>query len=243
MTVKSRSQSKTNEKPILFSDPMVRALLNGSKTHTRRIIKPTWSRCLDLADDDDRAKALAMCPYGQPGTNLWVRECFTLDHARFYPHHPIIYRADGYDPLQAQGPDPDHPGEVFSPEQKAWYPFRWKPSIFLPREQCRIVLKVKDVRIEALQDVTEEDAINEGMERNCHEWNLPRYLRKCPSCSRFEMCASRNEFIHDGLGDLDDPVTARDAFRYLWGKINGETEFGWDANPWVFVVSFERIKP
>lgn len=235
-------ETAQQEKPILFSDPMVRAILADRKGQTRRVIKPTWSRCLDLADDDDRAKALAMCPYGKPGTRLWVRECFSLDHARFYPHYPIIYRADGYDPLQDAGPDPDHPGQVYSPEQNGWFPFRWRPSIFLPREHCRILLRVTDVRIEALQDITEQDAIAEGMERNCHEWNLPRFSRKCPECSRFEVCRARDEFIHDGLKDDDEAVTAKEAFQWLWSKINGDGEFGWDANPWVFVVSFERIK-
>jgi len=225
----------TNEKPIMFSDPMIRAILNGTKTQTRRVITPqptlpaehcvftgwddSWSTH-DARDADPSVVDEWVCPYGKPGTHLWVRECWSPDHAAFYPNFPVIYRSDGYDPLKDQGEEPDHPGQV-----------------------SRITLRVESIRVERVNDISEEDAIAEGMERNCDEWNMPRYLRKCPACNDVEMCQARNEFIHDGLGPACFPVTAVEAFKYLWEKINGSRGFGWDVNPYVWVVGFERIKP
>lgn len=208
-----------SEKPILFSDAMVNAILgNGRrhpKIHTRRVVTPqptlpeqfccftAWNDSWSTHDSRDRDPVVVdewVCPYGYAGTRLWVRECWTTDHARFYPNFPLIYRADGDDPLQVQGPDPEHPGQVYSPEQKQWYPFRWRPSIHMRREHSRITLEVERVWIEPLQDISEADAIAEG-------------------------------------------VADREAFRHLWNEINGERGFGWDVNPWVWVIEFKRIKP
>lgn len=192
------------ERPILFSDPMVRAIRKPTahrpKTKTRRIIKASWYRCLDLDDPEDRAKAIEGCPYGQVGDRLWVREAWSPDHSTFYPHFSVIYRADGYDPLQECQYLGDRPGHVWSSEQNGWYPFRWRPSIHMPRHLCRLRLEIESVEIQRLQQIDEADAIAEGS---------------------------------------DDLA----AFRKLWADLNESRGFGWDVNPFVWVIGFKRITP
>lgn len=153
--------TQCRERPILFSGPMVRAILSGKKTQTRRIVKQSYSRgeifanvqrCqkvepveggwlfydeIDTSHDQDLA-----CPYGVPGDRLWVREAWApCIGGKDGPENPILYRADdlpGYDDLT------------------------WRPSIHMPRRACRIRLDVTDVRVQRLQEITEEDAIAEG---------------------------------------------------------------------------------
>jgi hypothetical protein len=132
------------ERPILFSAPMVRALLDGSKTQTRRVAKLTDAAHVKEPrghrrwHPGDPAASLA-CPYGQPGDRLWVRE--TWIDASSALHSCVIYRADGND--QACGQP-------------------WKPSIFMPRWASRITLEITAVRCERLQDISEADAMADG---------------------------------------------------------------------------------
>lgn len=159
------------ERPILFSGPMVRAILAVRKTVTRRLVQrpnpdatgverqvaaPT---CIDLPPGAHFYRWLLrggisagfLCPYGQPGEHLWVRETFAPSY--FDDGRPA-FRAD-YDRARV--------GDVV-PEPK------WKPSIFMPRDMSRLVLEVVSVRVERLQDVTEEDAQAEGVEPTVSEW-------------------------------------------------------------------------
>ena len=152
------------ERPILFSGPMVRAILEGRKTQTRRVVKPQpelqlksarWMRCADeqhalfTQHDGELCGQMAStrkCPYGKPGDRLWVRE--TWAHRRWMlgdasPSPTTVYRADGED---LKGCD------------------RWRPSIHMPRWASRITLEVVGVRVERLQDISEEDAKAEGIE-------------------------------------------------------------------------------
>lgn len=141
------------ERPILFSAPMVRAILAGAKTQTRRVVK---DRHIDAAPPACLFQWLReRCPYGQPGDRLWVRE--TWQHANF-PFGPyddscqVFYRADYMD-------DPHGPDGEKSPEGK----YRnWKPSIHMPRSASRILLEITSVRVERLQDISESDACAEG---------------------------------------------------------------------------------
>jgi len=119
-------------KPILFSGPMVRAILDERKTQTRRVVKP--QTCYK---ENPRPR----CPYGHPGDLIWVRE--TWADVNSYEGPAICYRADGNHINGA----PEH---------------RWKPSIFMPRWASRLTLKITDVRIEQVQDINREDAIAEG---------------------------------------------------------------------------------
>lgn len=162
------------ERPILFSAPMVRAILEGRKTMTRRVIK---NQCEHIGIGRDESgvfvhrhcehdTGITRCPYGQPGDRLWVRETFLYD---YFMHentagipdlpdgqfsHRIVYRAS----------NPDHPITVGSE--------KWKPSIFMPRKYSRITLEITNVRVERLQDISEEYAKQEGFPDVVHFYEL-----------------------------------------------------------------------
>ena len=135
------------ERPILFSGPMVRAILEGRKTMTRRVVKPQPSKSCNV-DSETACEILAKgCPYGDPGDKLWVRETFCeTANVRGDGHYLCRYRAgDEYDKIvECAGP--------------------WKPSIFMPRWASRITLEITSVRVERLQKINAVDAIAEGIE-------------------------------------------------------------------------------
>jgi len=221
------------ERPMLMSAPMVRALLAGTKTQTRRVVKPPRNRpafvLLDhgngwwpyQSDDgeselcDDGMEHPYTCPYGKPGDRLWVREAFMHEPADYcweasvsIPCRPAstVYRADFPD---------SRPGEG------------WKPSIHMPRCASRITLEVTAVRVERLQEISEADAIAEGITTI---W---------PDGPRDD--GGPNHYTVDvDPGHLNGP-TAATVYRMLWELINGEGS--WDANPWVWVVEFKRVTP
>lgn len=206
----------TRERPILFSTPMVRAILDGSKTQTRRVVKP-WEpnyptsapKALptDFSMLPDGTPFRAACPYGQPGDRLWVRETFqgpmweegTWDPDTDY-HKPEFceYRADG-------GPMPEYVDFEDNLHQG------WKPSIHMPRWASRITLEVTGVRVERLQDISARDAIAEGV--------------KPTSDGAFH--------IEEDQYRAPDPA---ECYARLWEAINGPGS--WDANRWVWVVEF-----
>lgn len=187
--------------PILFSTPMVQAILDGRKTMTRRVIKPQpdedgLAKFLPTRQWHDTDARVYKCPYGKPGDILWVRETFANLNADF-PTNPkcYVYKAD-----DLQG--------------NSYGPVTWKPSIHIPKEACRLFLKVTDVRVERLQEISEDDAKAEGIEK------MSGYYR---------------DYLNRG-GNL--PPYA--SFQSLWQSINGPES--WDANPWVWVIQFERIQ-
>ena len=195
------------EKPILFSGPLVRAIIEGRKTQTRRVIKPDWYRCLDLSDADDVAKAFARCPYGEPGDQLWVRETWSVHSIydslppRYINQCPkVSYWADG------------------NPEG-----LKVRQSIFMPRWASRIDLLVTGIRVERVQDISWQDAIAEGV--------VPG---SCPCC--FRAVNGCTDCMDTGFAE--NPV---DEFSMLWDGINKKRGFGWESNPWVWCVDFERI--
>ena len=194
------------DRPILFSAPMVRAILAGTKTQTRRTMKPQpfftlearsgfaleAKRCRRWAGDflDVKSPNIdALCPYGQPGDRLWVRETWARPDRRADNLSPWVYAAD-------YAERPQH---------------RWKPSIHMQRAASRTTLEVTGVRVERLQDISEADAYDEG----AAEWaaETQRDGNKWPNIVR--------------------------AYQGLWESINGPGS--WDANPWVWVLSFRRI--
>lgn len=142
------------ERPILFSAPMVRALLDGRKTQTRRIVKKLHPSCREMIAHDrigglftcrdafSRCVQMLPCPYGQPSDRLWVKEAFAPMEDAQSPGS-VQYRADR-----------EHPQVT-----------KWKPSIFMPRRASRILLEVVSVRAEQLQDISAADAIAEGIQR------------------------------------------------------------------------------
>jgi len=200
------------ERPILFNGAMVRALLDGTKTQTRRVVKPQPSASSDsaiLGPDSvwrfshptlrgpvSHATDDVRCPYGQPGDRLWVRETWT--HPLHHSHPIALYRATDESAALAHL-DFD----------------RWIPSIHMPRWASRITLEVTDVRVERLNDCSEMDAMAEGMPFNASAVGTPTPgARPGPS--------------------------AIAAYRGLWESINGAGS--WELNPWVWVLGFKRLK-
>ena len=201
------------ERPILFSAPMVRALLDGSKTQTRRVVKPApgdvpgTMRHPDVAIFGALAHAAYgdewRCPYGQPGERLWVREAWQ------HQEGGAIYDAAG-------GVADAFESETVYRASRPHYPGPWKPSIHMPRGASRIDLEIVDVRVERLQNISEADAIAEGIGLN-------------PSAVGVRMS-----------GDNPEPMAVA-MYRALWEQINGAGS--WDANPWVWAVSFKVVRP
>ena len=191
------------ERPILFSAPMVRAILAGTKTQTRRALRwqPDMSPGEPPFDYQEGPGWPGRCPYGEPGDVLWVRETHALVRAPDFTS--VIYRADGAEhPCDdALGIDPEPCDRMSPAAAKRW---RWRPSIHMPRRACRLRLLVTDVRVRRVQSISEEDARAEGVRPPEHQ-------------------------------------TARGAFADLWDSINAKRGFGWREDPWVWVVSFERV--
>lgn len=211
--------------PIPFKAEMVRAVLDGSKTQTRRPLKVQPHSVAEVASGNhlfdyrtdlaDYSRVVPMadlvkrCPYGQPGDGLWVREAWkahtTFDHLppRDIPQSHVWYMAD--DGYKAES--------------------RYRQGMFMPRWASRITLEVVSVRVERLQDISEADALAEGIDR-------PENM------SAEEMKALD---VWDGaerayFNALNQPVNQ---YRRLWDQINGPDS--WAANPWVWVVEFRRL--
>lgn len=230
------------QRPILFSTPMVQAIPPGRKTQTRRTkgldyinslgSSITWGKCFMGEEmtytppcppglhaffgnpDTDEWYAPIKCPYGQPGDILWVRETWKPKYVKGglygfrlqYPDvHPWFYAAEG--------------------ESEKGYG-RWKPSIHMPREAARIFLRITDIRVERLQDITEEDAMAEGAEPMNHR------------CGGFGYYEAGGEIMDCACQSWDQGEYGM-GFKWLWQSINGPES--WTANPWVWVVSFEKV--
>lgn len=217
------------ERPILFSGPMVRAILDGRKTMTRRVAKRTASGLVKEPNGHRRwhpadPDAVAACPYGSPGDRLWVRETWGSADGMYHGHENdvprvIAYRADKS--AIDQGLSRQVPIPAWDLAQWNWGTIKWRPSIHMPRWASRITLEVTDVRLERLQDISEEDAKAEGVATRC--------------------LAEPDESPECSVGFRNPDGFALDNFRSLWDAINGAES--WDANPWVWVVSFRRLQP
>ena len=193
-------------RPILFSGPMVRALLDGSKTQTRRAWRDQPPPGVRVAYAPGQTK----CPYGQPGDQLWVREAWGL-HAYGDDtdwHKETVTSQDLDDNIIAYRAD-------WGPLQQSCH---WRPSIHMPRAISRITLEITDLRVERLRDISEADALAEGVTP------YPNHPGR---------------FLSGHRPGLNFP-SAVAAYRDLWEAINGPGT--WDANPWVWVVEFRRIK-
>lgn len=215
------------ERPILFNTEMVRAILYGSKTQTRRIIKPQptnpqWNNIGWVGWDDGHGYQMkAPC---NPGDILWVRETWVFDSGdEDYGTGCFMYKADM--PIHIDAKDTAHGDDVDITAED----YKWHPSIHMPKEAARIFLRVKDVRVEKLQDITVLDAINEGCCGTiCDHANANPTLR-CTDCYN--------------TGWLESPDTE---FALLWDTTVKKTDlpvYGWEANPWVWVIEFERCEP
>lgn len=232
--------ARTEERPILFNAPMVRAILDGRKTQTRRVVKPQPANGWALeeqpvlgritSEHPDRGRfgvfirqrintdyplsSLIPCPHGAPGDLLWVRETFGHEVRALggTQHEKICYRATNPNAVRCYD---CNGGEI---------PMKWTPSIHMPRWASRILLRVTDVRVERLREISEADAIAEGVSELPMQHQVPgAWWSADPTDTK----------LHSR--------TSRGAFRLLWESINGAES--WDANPWVWVIEFERVKP
>lgn len=201
---------RVRELPILFNDEMVQALLTGRKTCTRRAIKlPDKMTGRPIGKSGDSSNPLGFFypggikrpPY-QPGDILYVRETWSEIKNADGSHKKYVYKASDQYPFG---------------ESRYIIKFNWKPSIHMPKEAARIWLKVTDVRVERLQDITEAEAILEGATNNI-------------------------AFIHSPDNEYDHIHTAREHFIDIWNstiKKGDLDKYGWDANPFVWVIEFE----
>ena len=207
------------EHPILFSCEMVKAILDGQKTMTRRVVKPQpptrvtdiISLCGEWLSAYPNRKAIkpfeykTVCPYGVHGDRLWVRETwnvFTVGWDDYNGGWEIGYQ---YEEIPKKLPE--HCNIVYAASHADDGPFR--PSIHMPRWASRITLEIASIRVERLQDISEEDAQEEGIITDPKLWD---------AC-----------YI--------------DGFIRLWDSINAARGFSWERNPWVWVIEFKKLKP
>lgn len=215
------------ERPILFSGSMVRAILDGRKTQTRRVIKPqpidmelfeivcngkvhyrrpAGHPMLDeaLATPGYSVRSvieglIQQSPYGKPGDRLWVREAFAGNGT-----DAVWYREGA-----------EYPNDLI---------MKWKPSIHMPRWASRITLEITEVRVERLQEISKDDAIAEGVRV------LPLQETTDPSA------------WYESAPGMNQSRSAEECYRKLWDSINADRGFGWDTNPWVWAISFKRVQ-
>lgn len=222
--------TKITERGLIFNGEMVRAILDGRKTQTRRIIKD-WTvgrdsiskfiqigkKFIGCYPEDVPELIRECCPYGVPGDRIWVRETFQgplfdfeqmeayqEDSSKFKKPEFCVYKADGK-------PAP----EFFDADDNLHC--GWRPSIHMPRWASRITLEITGVRVEQLKSIREEEARSEGVAR----------LRE-------------GFWKHYQPGWTQHQLSARGSFATLWDSIYGSGE--WERNPWVWVVEFNRIE-
>lgn len=217
---------RVRELPILFNDEMVQALLTGRKTCTRRAIKlPDKMTGRPIGKSGDSSNPLGFFypggikrpPY-QPGDILYVRETWSEIKNADGSHKKYVYKASDQYPFG---------------ESRYIIKFNWKPSIHMPKEAARIWLKVTDVRVERLQEITEDQTEEEGFlfTPPCLHLTGENY------CDIDGPCTSKVKYCDMGAGELFGKV--------LWNSTIKKTDldrYGWDANPWVWVIEFERCK-
>ncbi|EBA4600810.1 hypothetical protein BA656_11665 [Salmonella enterica] len=206
------------ERGMIFNAEMVRAILEGRKTQTRRPIKWKQTRFTEIGEREDGSNwpwsedtekvcdYWHPCPFGAVGDRIWVRETFGWQIRR----DPVggtgefrVYRATTPDAVRYQTAS----GEAA--------PMKWVPSIHMPRRASRITLEITDIRVERLNNISYDDAISEGIKQ---EWTC----------------------IDPGLGSYAHKNDVQDDYETLWKSIYGE-EF-WAANPWVWVIEFKRVE-
>lgn len=205
------------ERPMLFNGDMVRAILDGRKTQTRRPMKMQPDhrhRRIDfengyLLESVQRngcwhVEQKQTCPFGIPGDRIWVRETWNVNGLAW---------GQSIEFSKISSPDAFH---YRATDDGGWKPYwgKWRPSIHMPRWACRIVLEITDVRVQRVQEISEEDAIKEGISDSRHP----------------DDCCG-------GLG-----ISPKGIFSNLWDSCYGKSDFSWDKNPWVWALTFKRVE-
>lgn len=226
---------KREERGLILSGPMVRAILEGRKTQTRRVVsqkcdhfhrdivgkesytREDWDRIIPQAGEKE-----IKCPYGIPGDRLYVREAFALYRTRAMSTYEdgspksywqsdgegdpaVLYRADMRTHEGWTRADGDVQIQHSKTTLEKTDADRWKPSIHMPKWASRIWLEIVGVRVERVQEISEEDARAEGVD-----------------------------------GGMACETSWRATFRWLWDELNEKRGYGWDTNPWVWVIVFRR---
>lgn len=194
-------------RPIVFTGAMVRAILADRKTQTRRVVKPqpdsdinpVWLPEERLWQWATKASRRA-CPYGQPGDRLWVKETWQdLQAMNIQAEHEAVYRAT-------------------DPDWESYAGWKWRSPRFMPRWASRIDRELTGVRVERVQEISEQDAIAEGIFQHRD--------------GKFQQA--------EGVGPYtENPLLA---FRWLWDALNANRGFSWQDNPWVWVNEFKRLE-
>ena len=205
------------ERPIIFSTPMVQAILDGLKTQTRRVVKPQFKYIYDDNDYEDKhsifvgmaggEKQWIKCPHGKPGDLLWVRETTIIA-----PKNWVKKRFNNITDSDGDGRVIQYLATHPNTDAARNYGLKKTPSIHMPKWAARIWLEITGVRVERVQEISHADAVAEG----------------------YEECEPNNY----GTGSR-----ARDWFACLWDSINGKKNgCSWAENPWVWIVEFKRVE-
>lgn len=212
------------ERPIIFSAESVRAILNGTKTQTRRVIVPQPSAGVRYrpgggAVEDGHGRPINP-RWGVPPERLWVRETWGYWPASLGEEGRILYRAE-VDDIEAHGDRPMGWTSRVGPISELTV---WRSPIYMSRGSSRILLELSDVRVQRLQEISEEDAKAEGMQ--FHDGGG----------------LGHSGWRHDvSYGYVQ--ATARAALRSAWDALNSKRGYGWDKSPWVWCLTFRRVKP
>lgn len=205
------------ERPLRCKGWEVRAILAGRKTQMRRVVKipvfhPLLDRHIEWYDLSRIINELPKCcPYGQPGERLWCKETYAAANSGFHESSYVAYKADRMF-------DGCKPGDI------SW---KWQPSIHMPRWASRITLEITGVRVERLNDISEEDAIAEGIDKRESPWNqlFWKAYHPVPHPS--------------GNGNIVGFTSPKRSFQTLWESTNGPKS--WNRNDWVWAIEFKHL--
>lgn len=243
-------------KPIIMGADSVRAILDGKKTMTRRVVKPqpinmpdgayinpynhnyehftAWTmdnKMLLGCGGNIKNTAHWKCPYGIVGDRLWVKETWTTQHDGIHDDNGFgiyVYKADG------EWLDNTEGGNVS----------RWESPIFMPKEASRITLEITDIRVEKLQSIMEKDAKAEGVisDDEYADRAGEENLFPCPICNGYQV----HEALGYNLGITEVDCTACDTekkrYSIIWDSLNAKRGYPWASNPWVWVVEFKLVE-
>lgn len=224
------------ERPMIFNGVMIPSLLDGTKTQTRRLVKPipeyntgcyywkTKCLCCHAGKWKINPDVIQACPYGKVGDKLWVRETWKPHASHWFNEgggeeesFSVSYKAGG-----SRSPEPPH--DYCLPDREGWL-----PSTHMPRWASRILLEITDIRIERLKDITREDAIAEGIEGE-----------PCDQTIAWKDYLNPKQWGFPEWGD-DCDTAAIDSYRSLWNMLNAKKGFGWEVNSFVWVIEFKRM--